>query len=71
MSAPAPAKDWYALELLTAHCGGSFDRIEALSRLYHRPWVPGGHDGKIGVDLEAVQRAVGSSEPVVQGSISR
>lgn len=61
MSASAPAKDWYAPDELAAHCGCSVDRIEALSRRHRWPRVHGEHGGKIGVDLEIVHRAVGSS----------
>ncbi|QGY05490.1 hypothetical protein MMSR116_29065 [Methylobacterium mesophilicum SR1.6/6] len=70
MTAPALAKEWYSPQELALHCGCSVEHIEALTRRHHWPRVHGENGGKIGVDLETVQRAVGSSPTAVHGSIS-
>lgn len=63
------SKSWYSPTELAGYCACSVERIEELSRRQHWPRVHGEHGGKIGVDIETVQRALGGTAATVHGSI--
>ncbi len=70
MSEVTASKPWYTTTELAERFGRTADDIETLARRHHWPRVNREHAVLIGVDLDVIARALGSTPATVHGSLA-